>query len=306
MVLEGYIEKIIFRNDENGYTVLSVVIDEDNDETEVMIGYVEGATEGLYIRAEGEMVDHKMYEQQFKISAYELHMPEDVDSMERYLSSGAIKGIGQVLELLFKIIDSYPGEKGVPIGSYLSQYLANFYLSYFDHWLKEKMGVKAVVRYMDDIVIFHWSGKYLHWLLHQMEDYLKKNLDLKVKPNHQVFPTAIRGVDFVGYRFFFGYKLLRKKTCKKMKKKMLQIKAKQDAGKLLNYREWCSGNSYIGWLMWCDSWRLYEKYIEPIIPSLLRYYKEVICKHFVTEEAGLVSFEEYKQKLLKKKGRLIA
>lgn len=212
----------------------------------------------------------------------------------------------KVLELLFKIIDSYPGEKGVPIGSYLSQYLANFYLSYFDHWLKEKMGVKAVVRYMDDIVIFHWSGKYLHWLLQQMENYLKTNLDLQIKPNHQVFPTAIRGVDFVGYRFFFGYKLLRKKTCKKMKKKMLQIKAKQDAGKLLNYREWCSGNSYIGWLMWCDSWRLYEKYIEPIIPSLLRYYKEVICKHFVTEEAGLVSFEEYKQKLLKKKGRLIA
>jgi retron-type reverse transcriptase len=212
----------------------------------------------------------------------------------------------KVLELLFKIIDSYPGEKGVPIGSYLSQYLANFYLSYFDHWLKEQMGVKYVVRYMDDIVIFHWSGQYLHWLLQQMENYLMTNLDLQIKPNHQVFPTAIRGVDFVGYRFFFGYKLLRKKTCKKLKKRMIQIKAKQDAGKLLNYREWCSGNSYIGWLMWCDSWRLYEKYIEPIIPSLLRYYKEVICKHFVTEEAGLVSFEEYKQKLLKKKGRLIA
>ena len=212
----------------------------------------------------------------------------------------------KVLELLFKIIDSYPGEKGVPIGSYLSQYLANFYLSYFDHWLKEQMGVKYVVRYMDDIVIFHWSGQYLHWLLQQMENYLMTNLDLQIKPNHQVFPTAIRGVDFVGYRFFFGYKLLRKKTCKKLKKKMLQIKAKQDAGKLLNYREWCSGNSYIGWLMWCDSWRLYEKYIEPIIPSLLRYYKDVITQHLVTEEARLVAFEDYKNKLLKKKGRLVA
>jgi retron-type reverse transcriptase len=212
----------------------------------------------------------------------------------------------KVLELLFKIIDSYPGEKGVPIGSYLSQYLANFYLSYFDHWLKEQMGVKYVVRYMDDIVIFHWSGQYLHWLLQQMENYLMTNLDLQIKPNHQVFPTAIRGVDFVGYRFFFGYKLLRKKTCKKLKKRMIQIKAKQDAGKLLNYREWCSGNSYIGWLMWCDSWRLYEKYIEPIIPSLLRYYKDVITQHLVTEEARLVAFEDYKNKLLKKKGRLIA
>lgn len=212
----------------------------------------------------------------------------------------------KVLELLFRIIDSYPGEKGVPIGSYLSQYLANFYLTYFDHWLKEKMGVKYVVRYMDDIVIFHWSASYLHWLLDRMDDYLKNNLDLTIKPNWQVFPSNIRGVDFVGYRFFFDYKLLRKKTCKKMKKKMLQIKEKQDAGQLLNYREWCSGNSYIGWLIWCDSWRLFEKYIEPIIPSLLRYYKEVITKHLVTEETRIVAFESYKQKLLKKKGRLVA
>lgn len=97
MVLEGYIEKIIYRNEENGYTVMSVMINEDIDESEIMVGYVEGASEGLYIQAEGEMVEHKLYESQFKIQAYELRMPADVDSMERYLCSGAIKGIGPVL-----------------------------------------------------------------------------------------------------------------------------------------------------------------------------------------------------------------
>ena len=211
----------------------------------------------------------------------------------------------RLLELLFKIIDSYPGEKGVPIGSYLSQYLANFYLAYFDHWLKETMRVKYVVRYMDDMVIFHWSGTYLHWLLDRMNEYLEEELDLKIKPNHQVFPTAIRGVDFVGYRFFFNYKLLRKKTCKKFKRRMLQIKKKQDAGLLLNYKEWCSGNSYVGWLIWCDSWRLYEKYVEPIIPSLLRYYDEVIKRNEM-KEVKVLSLAEYKQKLLSKKGRKAA
>ena len=211
----------------------------------------------------------------------------------------------RLLELLFKIIDSYPGEKGVPIGSYLSQYLANFYLAYFDHWLKETMRVKYVVRYMDDMVIFHWSGTYLHWLLDRMNEYLEEELDLKIKPNHQVFPTAIRGVDFVGYRFFFGYKLRRKKTCKKFKRRMLQIKEKQDAGLLLNYKEWCSGNSYVGWLIWCDSWRLYEKYVEPIIPSLLRYYDEVIKRNEM-KEVKVLSLAEYKQKLLSKKGRKAA
>ena len=158
-----------------------------------------------------------------------------------------------LLELLDKIIDSYPGEKGVPIGSYLSQYLANFYLSYFDHWLKEKMKIKKVIRYMDDMTIFHKSKEFLHWLFEKMNEYLNENLKLTIKHNWQVFPTAIRGVDFVGYRFFFGYKLLRKSICKKFKRKMLDIKKKQDAGKLINYSEWCSVNSYAGWLSWCNS-----------------------------------------------------
>lgn len=211
----------------------------------------------------------------------------------------------KLLELLFQIIDSYPGEKGVPIGSYLSQYLANFYLAYFDHWLKEKMGVKAVVRYMDDIVIFHRSSRYLHWLFHQMEVYLDKELDLTIKPNHQVFPSNIRGVDFVGYRFFFGYKLLRKSTCNKFKRKMLHIKQKQDERKLINYSEWCSVNSYAGWLSWCNSWRLFEKYITPILKSVFDYYLKVIKKD-AQPKAKVVSFNRYKKKLLNKKGRVAA
>lgn len=210
-----------------------------------------------------------------------------------------------LLKLLDMIIDSYPGEKGVPIGSYLSQFLANFYLAYFDHWLKEKMGVKFVVRYMDDIVIFHYSNTYLHWLVRKMDEYLKSTLDLKIKANWQVFPTEIRGVDFVGYRHFYKYKLLRKSTCKKFKKKMREIKEKQDSGNLINYRDWCSANSYIGWLTWCDSWRLFEKYVEPIIPALADYYLNVIKKGS-SGKNKILPFERYKNKLLKKKGRCAA
>lgn len=97
MTLEGYIEKIIYRKEETGYTVLSVVTDEQMDISEVFVGYMEGISEGLYIQAEGEMVEHPEYSLQFKVASYELHMPEDLDSMERYLCSGAIKGIGPVL-----------------------------------------------------------------------------------------------------------------------------------------------------------------------------------------------------------------
>lgn len=98
-MIEGYIEKIIYRNEENGYTVLSVLVDEKTDYTQVLVGYMEGAAEGLYIQAEGEEVEHPYYETQYKVTSYELRMPADSDSMERYLASGAIKGIGPVLAM---------------------------------------------------------------------------------------------------------------------------------------------------------------------------------------------------------------
>ena len=98
MKREGYIEKIIYQNEDNGYKVLSVISNED-DEEYTLVGYIEGAAEGLFISAEGEEVEHPYFETQLKVTAYELRMPEDTDSMEKYLCSGAIKGIGPVLAM---------------------------------------------------------------------------------------------------------------------------------------------------------------------------------------------------------------
>lgn len=178
----------------------------------------------------------------------------------------------KLLKLLDKIIDSTPGDKGVPIGSYLSQFLANFYLTYFDHWLKEEKKVKYVVRYMDDIVILHRSKSFLHSLKREMDKYLRNELKLTIKSNWQVFPTRVRGIDFVGYRHFYGFKLLRKTTYKRFRKQMLKIKKKCEEGKGLTYSEWCSANSYKGWLIWCDGYRLTQKYIKPIQKYLDNYY----------------------------------
>ena len=177
-----------------------------------------------------------------------------------------------LLELLDKIIDSAPKDKGIPIGSYLSQFLGNFYLSYFDHWLKENKHMKYIVRYMDDVVILYHSKEFLQGLKLEMDEYLHDNLNVEIKDNWQVFPTNIRGIDFVGFRFFYGYTLLRKSTCKNFKKTMMFIKKYN----FLDYSLWCSINSYKGWLMWCDSFRLKDKYINPL-QSLVDnfYYKEI-------------------------------
>lgn len=183
-----------------------------------------------------------------------------------------------LLWLLDEIIDSTPGETGIPIGNYLSQYSGNFYLSSFDHWIKEVKGIKYYFRYMDDIVILGSNKEELHNLMKEIDKYFKIKLKLKVKENWQVFPTFVRGIDFVGYRTFMNYKLLRKSTCKQFKRKMIAINKKQIEGKEMNYSEWCSINSYKGWLIHCNSYRLKQKYIEPIQKFADNYYLQNIYK----------------------------
>jgi retron-type reverse transcriptase len=149
-----------------------------------------------------------------------------------------------LLWLLDEIIDS---ADGLPIGNYLSQYFANFYLTYFDHWIKEIKNVKYYFRYADDIVILSSNKAYLHNLLTEITNYLYDNLDLKVKDNYQVFPVAARSIDFVGYRFYHTHTLLRK-SIKQRFAKML-YRRKNDA----------SIASYYGWAKHCNLKNLLKK-----------------------------------------------
>ena len=180
----------------------------------------------------------------------------------------------ELLDLTDIIIDSCP--KGLPIGSYLSQYLANFYLSYFDHWLAEELGVKRIIRYMDDIVIFSSSKEQLHEWFDKMKAYLNDNLHLEIKGNYQVFETRVRGLDFVGYRFFDAYTILRKSTYRRMVKKLISIRSKVSKGGYMSFKDYCCINSYVGWLKWCNCPGLLRKYILPVLGDADRYYRAFV------------------------------
>lgn len=150
----------------------------------------------------------------------------------------------QLLELLDGIINS---AEGLPIGNYLSQYLANLYLTYFDHWLKEIMKVKRYFRYCDDIVIFSSSKPYLHQLLSDIRLYLEIDLKLTVKRNYQIFPVAARGVDFLGYRFFHSHTLLRKSIKKNFARAVARRKSKATIA------------AYMGWAKHANCLHLNQK-----------------------------------------------
>lgn len=182
----------------------------------------------------------------------------------------------KLLWLMDMIIESMEGNKGIAIGSLYSQWQGNFYLSSFDHWLKEVKKIKYYYRYCDDIVIFYKDKKFLHNLKLEVEQYLNSNLNLKIKGNWQIFPTFIRGVDFVGYRHFGDYILLRKSTAKSLKRKMTRLLKRCRSGKRMSYGEWCSVNSYSGWILYCNGENLSNTYIKPLIKYTNKYYKEVI------------------------------
>lgn len=142
-----------------------------------------------------------------------------------------------LLWLLDEIIDSVVG---LPIGNYTSQIFANFYLTYFDHYLKETLKIKYYLRYSDDMVILSDSKEELHNILINITSYLK-TLDLTVKCTHQVFPVSKRGIDFVGFKHYHTHTLLRKSI-------------KQNYKKSKNKKRWN------GWLIHCNSLNLRRKY----------------------------------------------
>lgn len=168
---------------------------------------------------------------------------------------------------------------GIPIGNYMSQYSGNFYLSSFDHWVKEELHVKHYYRYMDDVVIFASSKEELHEIHRKVTAYTRDYLHLNIKGNYQIFPTRVRGVDFVGYRFFGEYTLLRKSTAINFKRKMRACRKKMENNIPPTYSEWCSFNSYKGWLGNCDSYRLFKKYMEPLIEYMQNYYEREVKDH---------------------------
>ena len=112
--INGYVDHIIYRNADNGYTVLVLIYEE---EEVTCVGYFSDIAEGENIEAKGEYTDHPTYGRQFKISSFEEKAPQDELAIERYLGSGAIKGIGIALaarivrrfkEDTFRIIEEEP------------------------------------------------------------------------------------------------------------------------------------------------------------------------------------------------------
>lgn len=164
--------------------------------------------------------------------------------------------------ILFEIVDVT--EQGIPLGFYTSQWIANWYLSDLDHFIKEQLKAVYYYRYMDDMVIFGSNKRQLHSMREAIAKELEK-LGLEMKDNWQVFRFENNGkyrfLDFMGFRFYRDRTTLRRsifyKACRKARKIARKEKTTvYDARQML---------SYIGWIDSTNTYGAYLKYIKPYV-----------------------------------------
>lgn len=171
------------------------------------------------------------------------------------------------LKLLFEVIDVQP--KGLPLGFYTSQWLANWYLTALDHYIKEELRAKHYVRYMDDMVVFGSKKRDLHRIRQGISDYLEDKLGLRLKENWQVFRFDYkkhgkrrgRALDFMGFKFYRDKTTLRKSIMYKMTRKARKI-GKKEKATLYDCRQMLS---YLGWIDCTDTYNMYKKWVKPYV-----------------------------------------
>lgn len=172
-----------------------------------------------------------------------------------------------ILALYREIIYGYP-RPGIPIGNLTSQYLANLYLSDLDHFLAEQYHATAF-RYMDDILVLGYDKTWLRRVRTVVETRLKE-LGLDLNPNWRIAPVS-SGVDFVGYRIWPDYTLLRTRTKRKLVRKMKRLSRDlKNGAEPTDSIRGCVA-AYHGILSWCDGHRLHRQYIDPVIAQLEAY-----------------------------------
>ena len=175
----------------------------------------------------------------------------------------------KMLRLLDKIIEIIPS--GLPIGTFASQWLSNFYLQDLDHFIKEKCQVKYYVRYADDLVLFGSNRRELC----RVKDKVSNFLDEEIKDTWRIFKvTNKQCVDFVGFKIYRHKTAIRKRIFRNIRRLMLKLINKIDNHKKISLKEARSFFSYYGYIKNSNSYYLEHTYIRDInIYRLKRVFK---------------------------------
>jgi len=164
-------------------------------------------------------------------------------------------------------------QKSMPLGNLTSQFFANIYLNELDYFVKHKLKAKYYIRYVDDFVILHKSNCQLIQWKKQINEFLNDKLKLKLHSDKSKIVSLSRGIDFVGFRDFYYFKLLRKRNIRSMQNKIIKY-----SWGLISFNKLT--DSFQGWQAyadWSDSSKLKSKLSnEIIIQNYLELYNNLL------------------------------
>ena len=132
-----------------------------------------------------------------------------------------------IILLVKQVLDNFDPKtkgKGMPLGNYTSQFFANVYLNELDYFVKHKLKARYYIRYVDDFVILSFSKKQLIIWKELINLFLKENLKLELHSKKSKINSLSKGVDFIGFRSFYYFKLLRKRNLKEIILKIEEYK----------------------------------------------------------------------------------
>jgi retron-type reverse transcriptase len=163
----------------------------------------------------------------------------------------------QTISLIIKIIKNNSEKieehkKGMPLGNLTSQFFANIYLNELDYFIKHKLKAKYYIRYVDDFVILHESKEKLRFWKDKINEFLENELKLELHPDKSKIIPLSNGIDFVGFRNFYYFRLLRKRNITKM---FLVIK-KYQMGDITGEKLMDCFKGWQSYSKWADSHKL--------------------------------------------------
>lgn len=186
------------------------------------------------------------------------------------------------LRILFIVIDVI--NVGLPLGFYTSQWIANWFLSSIDHFLKDQYRIEGCYRYMDDIELFDREKSRMWDLFYKLKSRLHK-IGLEIKQNYQLFrfheldlynkekPDKYRFLDFMGFQFYRNRTVLRRNIMLKMTRKARAI-SKKDRVTVYDAKQMMSS---LGYLKICNVYKMYEAHIKPFVSY--KYLKRKVSMH---------------------------
>lgn len=175
-------------------------------------------------------------------------------------------------------------KKGIPLGFYVSQWLANYMLESLDRFITEELGFKKYMRYMDDMVFFDNSKKRIHKAIAQIKIFIGRRYRLKLKDNYQVCKFIYNGkrgkigrqLDFMGFKFYRNKTILRKSIMLAATRMVKKLKTSKEAGRGYYLKHVKAMLSYMGWFTCTDTYDCYTIYVKPYVRA--RQLREIVSK----------------------------